>query len=76
LKKQLESYGFIENVTKKISRLNADTEITNLFEKLSDRVMMEDLMEKMVRPTVVHRLEKNNIIRLKRSLRPPATSFM
>jgi hypothetical protein len=61
---------------KKMSRLDAESEIKNLFEKLSDRDMMEHLMEKMVRPVVVHRLERNDIKQLKRSLHPPAICFM
>jgi len=71
-----KSYGFIESVMKKISGLDAESEIKNLFEKLSDRVMMEYLMEKMVRPVVVHRLESAGIKQLKRSIHPPAISFM
>lgn len=72
----LKSYSFIESVMKKISGLDAESEIKNLFEKLSDRVMMEHLMEKMVRPVVVHRLESAGIKQLKRSIHPPAISFM
>jgi hypothetical protein len=75
LNKLLKSYGFIENVMEKISKLDADSEINNLFEKLSDRVMMERLMEKMVRPVVIHRLERNDIKQLKRYIYPPATCF-
>jgi len=76
LNKLLKSYSFIESVMKKMSRLDAESEIKNLFEKLSDRDMMEHLMEKMVRPVVVHRLERNDIKQLKRSLHPPAICFM
>jgi len=76
LNKLLKSYGFIESVMGKISRLNAEPEIKNLFEKLSDRVMMEHLMEKMVRPMVVHKLRKDDIKQLKRSLHPSAIYFM
>jgi hypothetical protein len=43
---------------------------------LSDRAMMEHLMEKMVRPVVVHRFKRDNIKQLKRSLHPPAICFM
>jgi Fe-S-cluster containining protein len=76
LNKLLKSYSFIESVMEKISRLDAESEIKNLFEKLSDRVMMEHLMEKMVRPVVVHRLERDDIKQLKRRLHPPAICFM
>ncbi len=76
MNKFLKSYSFIESVMKKMSRLDAESEIKNLFEKLKDRVMMEHLMEKMVRPVVVHRLERNDIKQLKRSLYPPAICFM
>jgi hypothetical protein len=72
----LKSYSFIENVKKKISRLDTESEINNLLEKLSDRVMMEDLIEEMVRPVVVHRLKKDGIKQLKRRLSPPAICFM
>jgi hypothetical protein len=72
----LKSYSFIENVKKKISRLDTESEINNLLEKLSDRVMMEDLIEEMVRPVVVHRLKKDDIKQLKRRLSPPAICFM
>lgn len=71
-----KSYRFIESVMEKISRLDAASEIKNLFEKLSDRVMMEYLLEKMVRPVVIHRLERDDIKQLKRSLHPPAICFM
>lgn len=76
LNKLLKSYGFIESVMEKISGLDAESEIKILFEKLSDRVMMEHLMEKMVRPVVVHRLKRDDIKQLKRSLHPPAICFM
>ena len=76
LNKLLKSYSYIENVLEKISRLDAESERKNLFEKLSDHVIMEHLMEKMVRPVVVHRLERNDIKQLKRSLHPPAICFM
>lgn len=76
LNKFLKSYSFIESVVEKISGLDAESEIKNLFEKLSDRVMMEHLMEKMVRPVVIHRLERDDIKQLKRSLHPPAICFM
>ena len=69
-------YSFIESVVEKISGLDAESEIKNLFEKLSDGVMMGHLMEKMVRPVVVHRLERDGIKQLKRSLHPPAICFM
>ena len=72
----LKSYSFIENVKKKISRLDTESEINNLLEKLSDRVMMEDLIEEMVRPVVVHRLKKDDIKQLKRRLSPPVICFM
>jgi len=75
LNKLLKSYSFIENVLEKISKLDADSEINNLFEKLRNRVMMERLMEKMVRPGVIHRLERNDIKQLKRYIYPPATCF-
>jgi hypothetical protein len=76
LNKLLKSYSFIESVMEKISRLDAESEIKNLFEKLSDHVMMEHLMGKMVQPVVVHRLERDDIKQLKRSLHPPAIWFM
>jgi len=76
LNELLNSYGFIEGVMEKISRLDAESEIKNLFEKLSDRVMMKSLVEKMVRPVVVHRFERDHIKQLKRSLHPPAICFM
>jgi len=76
LMRQLKSYGFIDNVKEKISRLDIESEIINLFEKLNDHVMMEDLMEKMVQPGVVHRLIKDGIKQLKRSIQPPAICFM
>jgi len=72
----LNSYSFIERVREKISRLDTESEINNLLEKLSDRVMMEDLIEKMVRPVVVHRLKRDGIKQLKRRLYPPAICFM
>jgi len=72
----LKSYSFIENVKEKISRLDTESEINNLLEKLNDRVMMEDLIEEMVRPVVVHRLKKDGIKQLKRRLSPPAICFM
>jgi len=75
LNKLLKSYSYIENVLEKISRLDAESERKNLFEKLSDHVIMEHLMEKMVRPMVVHRLERDDIKQLKRSLHPPAIYF-
>jgi Fe-S-cluster containining protein len=76
LNELLKSYSFIESVMEKISRLDAESEIKNLFEKLSDRVMMEDLIEKMVRPVVVHRLKRDGIKQLKRRLYPSAICFM
>jgi predicted transcriptional regulator YheO len=72
----LKSYSFSESVKEKISRLNTESEINNLLEKLNDRVMMEDLMEKMVQPEVVHRLKEDGIKQLKRSVRPPEICFM
>jgi hypothetical protein len=60
----------------KISGLDAESEIKNLFEALRDRVMMEYLLEKMVQPVVIHRLERDDIKQLKRSLHPPAICFM
>jgi Fe-S-cluster containining protein len=72
LNKFLKSYPFIENATKKISRLDSESEIKNLFDKLSNRVMMEHLMEKMDRPAIVHRLKRDDIKQLNRSLYPPA----
>jgi Fe-S-cluster containining protein len=76
LVKQIEMSGFIENVAEKISGLDTKAEIKNLFEKLNDGVMMEDLMKKTICSTVVHRLEKNNIKKIKGSLIPPATCFI
>ena len=76
LNKLLKSYSYGEDVMKKISRLDAASEIKNLFKKLGDRVIMEHLMEKMVRPVVVHRLERDDIKQLKRRLHPPAICFM
>jgi len=76
LNKLLKSYSFIESVKGKISKLDAESEIINLFDKLNDHVMMEHLMEKMVRPVVVHRLKRNDIKQLKRSPHPPAIGFM
>jgi Fe-S-cluster containining protein len=76
LNELLKSYSFIESVMEKISRLDAESEIKNLIEKMSDRVMMEDLIEKMIRPVVVHRLKRDGIKRLKRRLYPPAICFM
>jgi hypothetical protein len=72
----LNSYSFIESVKEKISRLDTESEINILLEKLSNRVMMEDLIEKMVQPMVVHRLKKDGIKPLKRRLYPPAICFM
>ena len=69
-------YGFIESVMEKISRLDAESEIRDLFEKLNDRVMMKHLMKKMIRPVVVHRLKRDGIKQFKRSLHPPAIWFM
>jgi hypothetical protein len=56
--------------------LDTESEINNLLEKLSDRIMMENLMEKMVQPVVVHRLKKDGIKQLKRSIHPPEIFFM
>ena len=74
--KLLKSYGFIDNVKEKISRLDIESVIICLFEKLNDRVMMEDLMEKVVQPKVVHRLKRDGIKQLKRSVHSPAICFM
>jgi len=76
LNKLLKSNDFMENVTEKISRLSAESEIKYLFKKLSDPNMMEHLMEKMVRPVVVHRLERDDIKKLKRHFYPSAICFM
>jgi hypothetical protein len=76
LNELLKSYSFFESVMEKISRLDTESEIQNLFEKLSDRVMMKCLMEKMIRPVVVHRFKRDDIKQLKRSLHPPAVCFM
>jgi Fe-S-cluster containining protein len=76
LNKLLKSYSFIGSIMGKMSGLDVESEIKNLFEKLGDGVMMEHLMEKMVRPVVVHRLERNNIKQLKRSLHPSAICFI
>ncbi len=76
LNKLFKSYSFIDSVMEKIYRLNTESEINNLFEKLNDRVRIEHLMEKMVRPVVVHRLERDDIKQLKRILHPPAICFM
>jgi Fe-S-cluster containining protein len=70
------SNNFIESVMEKISRLDTESDVKNLFDKLSDRVMMEDLIEKLARPVVVHRLKKDGIKQLKRHLYPPAICFM
>lgn len=76
LNKLLKSYSFIERVMKKISGLDVEAEIKNLFEKLGDCVMMDHLMEKMVRPAVVHKLERDDIKQLKKNLYPPAICFI
>jgi len=76
LNELLESYSFIEGVMGKISRLDAESEIKELFEKLRNRVMMKCLLEKMVRPVVVHRFERDGIKQLKRGLHPPAIYFV
>ena len=76
LNKLLTSINFMENVIEKISRLDTESDIKNLFEKLSDRAMMEHLMKKMLQPVVIHRLERDHIKQLKRSPRPPAICFM
>ena len=76
LNELLKSYSFFESVMKKISRLDTESDIKNLFEKLNDRVMMEDLIEKMVRPVVVHRLMRDGIKQFKRSVHPTAICFM
>jgi Fe-S-cluster containining protein len=72
----LKSYSFIESVKEKISRLDTESGINHLLEQLSDRVMMEDLIEEMVQPVVVHRLKRDGIKQLKRSVHPPAICFM
>jgi hypothetical protein len=72
----LKSYSFSESVKEKISRLDTESERNNLLEKLNDRVMMEDLIEEMVQPEVIHRLKKDGIKQLKRSVHPPEICFM
>jgi hypothetical protein len=76
LNKLFKSYSFIESVKEKMYRLDTESEIKNLFEKLNDHVMMEHLMEKMVRPEVVHKLKRDNIKQLKRILHPAAICSM
>jgi len=76
LDEMLKSYSFMDSVMEKISKLDAESEKQHLFEKLSDRVMMKCLMEKMVRPVVIHRFKRDDIKQLKRSLHPPAIYFI
>lgn len=75
LNKLFKTINYFESIMEKISRLDTESEIKNLFDKLSDSVMMELLIEKMVQPVVVHRLERDDIKQLKRSLHPPAICF-
>ena len=76
LNKTLKASGFLESVFEKISRLDTMAGMKHIIEKLNDRVMMTHLVEKMVRPGVVHKLERHHIKKLKRSLLSPAIYFM
>ena len=76
LNETLEATGFLERVFEKTSRLDTMAGIKHVIEKFNDRALMTHLAEKMVRPGVVHRLERHHIKRLKRSLLSPATYFL
>ena len=76
LNKTLKASGFFESVFEKIFRLDTMAGMQHVIEKLNDRVMMTHLMEKMVQPGVVHKLERHHIKKLKRSLLSPAIYFM
>jgi len=76
LNKTLKATGFFESVFERISRLDTLAGIKNVIEKLNDPAMMTHLVEKMVQPGVVHKLERHHIKRLKRSLQSPAIYFM
>jgi Fe-S-cluster containining protein len=72
LNKTLKASGFFESVFEKISRFDTMAGTKHIFEKLNDRVTTTHLMEKMIRPGVVHKLERHHIKKLKRSLLSPA----
>jgi Fe-S-cluster containining protein len=76
LNKTFNASGFQERISEKISRLDTISGMNHIFEKLDDRAMMTHLMGKMVRPDVVHKLERNYIKKLRRGLLSPATYFM
>jgi len=76
LNKTLKAFGFFESVFEKISRLDTMPGMKHIIEKLNDRVMMTHLMEKMVQPGIVHKLERRHFKKLKRSLLSPAIYFM
>lgn len=76
LNKTLKASGFFESVFEKTSRLDTMAEMKHIIEKLNDSVMMTHLVEKMVRPGVVHKLERYHIKKLKRSHLSPAIYFM
>ena len=72
----LKASGFLESFFVKISRFDTEEGMEHILEKLNDRVMMTHLMEKTVRPGVVHKLERHRIKKLKRSLLSPAIYHM
>lgn len=76
LNKLLKTSGFLESLFEKISVLDTMEGMNHIFEKLNDRAVMTHLMEKMIRPNVVHKLKHHHIKKLKRSLLSPATYYI
>jgi Fe-S-cluster containining protein len=76
LVEKLKQTGLLKSIMDVVSKLDTRPGIESLFKKLGDDALMKPLLEKMVRPEIVHRFKGNSIKQLKRSLQRPEIAYM
>jgi len=65
-----------DTIKNKVSTLDSLPGIMYLFEKLKDDTLMDPLVEKMVKPETVFKIEGNQVKRVKRNIQSPEVIFM
>lgn len=70
LDEQLKPIGLFDDVMDHVSELDTKRGRERIFEKLKDDALITPILEKLIRPEIVHRFKKGHIQRLKRKLQP------
>lgn len=76
LGEKLKPTGLFDGIMDEVSKLETRPGMESLFEKLEDNALMRPLLEKMVRPEVIHRLMGDHVKQLRRYLQRPEVAFM